>query len=207
MKKIQQKLGKFFRLVLCNFWERRQLKNKGFSIISQNCIGSVMYSDLNHSFLSPTINLYMGASDFVRFVERLDYYLSMELRQIESKETYPVGVLDDVCIHFVHYPSFAEAKRKWEERKKRVNYDKLFIIMTDRDGCDQESIDRFRRLSYPNKVMFTNQKLAGEHFVYVPGYDEEEQVGNLVRFVGFLGKRGYKVFNYVEWLNRGMRDS
>ena len=39
-----------------------------FTIISSNCIGGVIYSDLHRKFLSPTINLFFSAKDFLKFV-------------------------------------------------------------------------------------------------------------------------------------------
>ena len=41
-----------------------------FTIISSNCIGGVIYSDLHRKFLSPTINLFFSAKDFLNGINK-----------------------------------------------------------------------------------------------------------------------------------------
>ena len=62
------KLGRAVRRIIRNKIERRRLINTNFTIISQNCIGSIMYHDLGQKFLSPTINMLFEPSDFVKFL-------------------------------------------------------------------------------------------------------------------------------------------
>jgi len=74
------------------------------TIISNNCIGGVIYSDFGLRFNSPTINLFFFANDYIRFLKALDHYLTTELIEVEESHYlknvgYPVGVLDDVEIH------------------------------------------------------------------------------------------------------------
>lgn len=57
----------------------------------------------------------------------------------------------------MHYKTFEDAKEKWDSRKNRLNYNNLFIICTDRDGCTYEQIKRFDQLTYKNKIMFTHK--------------------------------------------------
>ena len=66
--------------------------------------------------MSPTVGTYFFAKDFVRFIENMDYYLSLDLKFIKCTESkhynellkrnqihVPIGVLDDVEIVFLHY--------------------------------------------------------------------------------------------------------
>lgn len=135
---------------------KRKLKNNDFSIISSNCIGMFMYKDMRLKYLSPTINLCIPMNDFVTMVENLKWYMEQEVTQAETKEDYPVGYLGDVEIRFMHYGTFEEAAWKWEERKKRINWDNLFIAGVEKDGCTYETIRRFQQLPYKNKVIFTH---------------------------------------------------
>ena len=107
------------------------------SLISQNCIGGIIYHDANQRFLSPTVNLYILPKDFIKFVNNLDYYLSLTPK-VEMGKDYPIGTLGDIQINFMHYSSPEEAVEKWEERKQRINFDKIFVIMVERDGFDDE---------------------------------------------------------------------
>ena len=65
------------------------------SLISMNCIGGTFYHDMNCKFLTPTVNLFFTASDFIKFVNDLDYYLSFT-PVVEMGEKYPIGTLDDI---------------------------------------------------------------------------------------------------------------
>ena len=162
-----------------------------------------MSHDLGVRFNSPTINLYFEAVDYIRFLENLDYYLACTLTFEENSLTYPIGYLDDVKIYFVHYASIDDAKNKWEERKKRLNKDNLFIIMTDRDGCNFEILKRFDQLPYKNKIIFTAQKYDEfKSVVWLKQYQNYDKVGQLHVVQSLNGKRGYNIgFDYVYWLN------
>lgn len=54
-------------------WRRRN-KNVNPTIISQNCIGGVIYSDLGLKFSSPTINMFIEDNDFVKLAENPRQY-------------------------------------------------------------------------------------------------------------------------------------
>ena len=107
----------------------------------------------------------------------------------------------------MHYRNAQEAKEKWETRLKRINLDNLFIIMTDKDspqGVSYEELEAFDRLPFKNKVVFTHKpypQLASA--VYIPGFEQEDQVGDLFAFSGWNGKKYYDQFDYVTWFNQG----
>lgn len=200
------RLGNYMRLLFRNKIDRQNLKNENFSIISQNCIGGVIYHDLGHEFMSPTINLFFESNDFIKFVSNIKYYLAKELVFIETNKSYPVAKLDDITINFVHYNDRYDAELKWNERKQRVNYDNIFIIMTDRDGCTEDILNAFDNLNYKNKIIFTHKKLDNiKCSKYIPGYEKNGMVSSLVKFKGYTGKREYNNnFDYISWLNSGI---
>lgn len=183
------------------------LKNHDFTIISQNCIGTFIYHDLNKKYSSPTINLYFSAPDFIKFSQRIKYYMNQELNFIEINKEYPVAKLDDITIHFMHYRDEGHAIEKWEERKKRINYDNLFFIMTDRDGCTNEIVQAFEDLPYKNKVIFTSKKYSNiKSAIYLKKYKANKEVGFLHEMYNWSGKRGYEQnFNHIRWLNYGKK--
>lgn len=86
-------------------------------------------------------------------------------------------------------------------RKKRLNIEKLYIVMTDRNGCTGELVERLSRLPY-QKVLFSHKPIPQYDFVvYVPGFEKDGQVGELNRFADFRGNRYYeKYFDFVKWL-------
>lgn len=200
---VYRAIGRINRNLVINPKNRKKLKNNDFSIISNNCTGSLITHDLGKRFLTPTVNLFIYTRDFMKFITNLDFYLNQEIEQIYLDGIqYPVGKLGDIEIHFMHYQDINEAKEKWYERCKRINYDNLFIMMTDNDGCTEETIKQFDTLPYKNKILFTNKKYEGfDSTFYVKGFDNEPLIGDLSLYKNILGQKFYDEFNYVQWLN------
>ena len=81
---------------ICRFaWkqiQRAKLRNREFSIISQNCIGGVIYHNLGLEFSSPMINCLCKGENFVRLCANAERYLSLQpkLCGFDSSPAYPV---------------------------------------------------------------------------------------------------------------------
>lgn len=182
---------------------RKKLKNKNLTILSSTCNGGILYSDLGIKFNSPTINLYIMPKDFIKFLKNLDYYLEEELLEYrDSNFNYPVGKLNDIKIYFQHYESFEKAKESWDIRKKRIQKDNIFIIFTDRDGCEYEDLIEFDNLQYKNKVVFTNRKYNKiNSSYYIKGFEKEKSIGIITDYENIFAKRYIDQFNYIFWFN------
>lgn len=176
------------------------------SIICNNCIAGIIYSDLKCKFYSPTINLFFYAPDYIKFLEDLKFYLSNSInfsfnsKYFEQQATYPVGKLHDIEIHFLHYHSFNEAENDWHKRVARVNYDNLFVIGSDRDLCNDEIKDRFAKLPFKNKIFFTSKPAKYKHEIFFDEYVHDESVGDLIA----ADKAWYFYFDVVQWINTGL---
>ena len=157
---------------------RGSVNAERFSIISQNCIGGVIYHDLGMQFLSPTINTFIPEPDFVKLVSNLRHYMEQDL-EMRWEGGYPVGMLGDVQIHFMHYATCAEAKESWERRKARVDYDKILVLATDRDGFDEVVYEQWKKIPYP-KVLFTANPVFTEDAVYFPEFASVGMVEDLI---------------------------
>ena len=139
--------------------QNRKLSNKSPSIICNNCTGGIVYSSLNLKFYSPTINLHISDDDFPYFVNNLSHYLKSDVYEIKCNKKWPVGFIEynnrKVFIDFMHYDSFEIAKNKWEERKKRVDLNNVFIIwMINRDLNDIKIMD-YLNITYKRKMLIT----------------------------------------------------
>ena len=186
---------------------RSRFHNLGVSILSMNCTGGILYHDLGIQFRSPTVNLFMRAEDFTKFCENLEYYLSVdEMRECTDKTVigerqYPIAYLDDLTLFLVHYKSVSEAQEKWNERKKRIDFNNLVIINTDREGMTGRLKDRFEALPY-KKVMFVH-KPDEEHpnCFYIHGYEQDTSVGIVTEHIGWKGLRPVDQFDWVSFLN------
>ena len=187
-----------------NMHNRIKLKNKDFTLIASNCNGCLICHDLNVKFNSPFVNLYLEPRDFIKYIKNIEYYNKCEINFINDKNVdYPVGTLGDIKLYFVHYESEEEARCKWIERRKRINLENLFVLMTDRDGCTKEDLIEFDKLPYKNKIVFTHVPYDDiKSAVYITRFEKDNEVGMCFKFKNrFTGKKYYDDFNYVSWFN------
>lgn len=188
------------------YYQRLRLKNKDFSLLASNCNGGCICHDLNQQFRSPFVNLYLTAPDFVRLLESPREYLESSLEFCENTgKNYPVAKLKDVTVYFMHYKNAEEASDAWQRRVDRINWDNLFVLMSDQDGCTDEIMRRFDALPYRNKVVFTHvPRPEISSAVYIPGFEDKPCVGNCDGFVDRRsGKKYFDAFDYVKWFNEG----
>lgn len=187
--------------------KRKRLDNLNFSIIASNCVGTIIYHDLDLPFLSPTINLTIEMDDFIRFAENLKWYMEQEIVEIKGEKGCPAGMLGDVKINFVHYDTFEEGVRKWEERKERINWDNLLLIGSERDGCSYETLERFDRLPYENKVILTRVRYPEISSAYcIEGFEEKQELGMVLNYKKqFFRRRYLDDFDYVAFINSAVQ--
>lgn len=192
------------------FFNRKRLKNTDFSLITNNCVGGVISHDMHLQFRSPTINLYFSNEEFLVFLEHLKYYLSLEVLPLETDKPFPVGVLKgdygNVRIFFMHYPSFEDAKSKWEERTKRIDFNNLFVIM-ESQKCEKIIVKKFAGLPYDHKAIITDRRY-GEIKCSIPVkegfYDKGYFNGKLLSYPKYGLRRYLDRFDYVAFFNRGI---
>lgn len=201
-------IGKINR-ILSNAWYRMRLKNDHFTIITDTCIGGVMYHKLGKQFMSPTINLWMYENDFYRFVHNLRHYLAQPLRFVHGIESTPTAYLDDIMIHFNHYKSDEQAETKWNERAKRINWDNLFIICSDRpdDGpITHEDMISLKEIPCRGKVIFSTRRYDDIDYIVPLPKDPKGDFVNSYMFdknEDINRWRWEDAFDWVHWLNTG----
>lgn len=200
------RFNRLFRRII-NKKKNKKLKNTDFSLISSNCNGAFILHDLGMRFNSPFVNLYMLPDDYIKLLSNLKYYMSIDLVEyFEEGIDFPIGLIDDVRIYFMHYSTFYEAKNKWDERKHRINYDNLFVLFCDRDGCTYNNLIEFENLPLENKIVFTHKPyLDIESSFYIHGFESQKEVGNCFEYMpGKIGKKYYDQFDYVNWFNHNI---
>ena len=194
----------------CNKIKRFRLKNTDFSLIASNCNGAMILHDLNMRFNSPFVDLWITPRDFIKMCQNLKNYMNYNLQFItEEGIDYPVGILKDIKIYFQHYKTDKEAEYKWNERKQRINYDNIFILFTDRDGCTKQDLIDFDNLKYKNKAVFVHKPYPDiKSSVYIRGFEQNDSVGMCMNYKGcFSLKRYYDDFDYVSWFNNGTKNN
>lgn len=219
MNKLIQKIFSYIRQKIFNFLykiqlkrrnhflnkQRELLKNKDFTLIANNCNGGVLSHELGLRFNSPLVNLFINTEDYVKYLKNFDYYNSLTLSFVtDDTKSYPIGKLDDVTIDFVHYKSNEEAEQKWEERKKRINKNNMFIIFTEQNDCTEQCLKEFDNLPFENKVVFTYKKHDSiKSAVFVKKYENSHD--GVTMFLDFEDrfsiKRNYDCFDFITWFN------
>lgn len=167
------------------YWYRLRLRNDNFTIITNSCIGGVMCHKLGKQFKSPTVNLWMHDEDFYKFVQNLDYYLAQPLRFETNDFGYPTAYCGDILIHFNHYHTQFEAESKWNERKKRINKDNLFIICSDRPYTREithEDMLSLKNVPCRGKVIFSARQYDDIDYIVPLPKDEKGDYVNVYMF-------------------------
>ncbi|MGD0941244.1 MAG: DUF1919 domain-containing protein [Terracidiphilus sp.] len=178
-----------------------ELKDRNITIISNNCAGGFIYKDLNLVFNSPTIGLFFYSPDYIKFLKELDYYLAKELSFTDKSKykgefAYPIGLLDEIEIHFVHYKDETHARTKWDLRKTRILKDRLFILGAEVMECTPEIIREFDELPYKNKLFFSQH--AYPQFGSTVQLKEYENC----EFEDYMRWRGWNMYvDLIKWFN------
>lgn len=182
---------------------RKTFQNKSLSVFSSNCVGCLMLHDLGVAFNSPFVNLFINAKDYIKYLLDPQKYNEMTFREVESQAGYPVGMLGDLTFHFVHSESFEKAVADFERRVKRIRYDNLFVIFTERDGCTYQDLETFDALPYKNKIVFTHLPYEDiQSAFYIEGFEQDAFVGDIIKWDKKLGKKIYDRFDFVKWFDQ-----
>ncbi len=201
-QKIKETIFRLYPLpYLLRFLNRRRLKNSDFTIFSSNCMGGIIYHLLNARFLSPTVNLRIDSKDFMKFIADIHYYLSLPLDFYDDAKTpYPLGKLGDVTIHFNHYHTREEAVAKWDERKKRINWENVYVLTNDLDGVTKEDIKRLGDFPCKAIMVFTSKDYAD--IPYTRNVGSEKRLRGMMNKSYITGLYDFETwFDYTKWLN------
>lgn len=185
--------------------KRWRIKNTMFTIISDNCLAGFLYHDMGQIFCSPLINGGLDCVDYLKFLKDMPHYFDQELVWIKGVHDFPYAKIDDIYYRFRHYKSCEDAEKKWKIRKTRINWDNLFVVLTEKDDCTIEIMEEFDRLPFKNKVILTHKpypKIPCSR--YIPGFEDRKCCGVLSEFKAgqYFGKRYYDGFDFVKWFNK-----
>lgn len=186
--------------------DRFTLRNKDFTLFSNDCWGGELYQYFGLEYNTPFIGLYVMAPCYIKFLKNPDYYLNLELTftQISKypaveearsnfKNSFPVGVLDDIEIQFMHYNIEKEALLKWNRRKKRINWDNIYVKFDGgKDAATNELIEEFDQLPYRKLCLVPEPYTTISSAVYVPNWESDGAK---------MFPKTMKVFKIKKWLN------
>ena len=145
-----------------------------FSIVSDDCWAGAVYRHFDRPYDTPFVGLFVRSEEYLRMLGDLRAYLAEPLRFRdrlgESAGTrYPVGLLGDVEIHFLHYRHRGHADVAWSRRMERMDFDRLAVKFSAApDGRAHDQVARFSRLPFERKVAFSKLPVPGA--VHVPDW-------------------------------------
>ena len=192
-----------------------QNKNKDFTLIAQNCIGGVIYSDLNMEFRSPTINMFIEDENFVKLCENVAHYMRVEpepitdrfVDPVDESIVYPKIKVDDIELCCLHYKDCEDAIRAWNRRRARVNLNNVYVIANTWNLHDRvDLIERLTRLEYKT-IIFSEKKYDYPQCLQLPGDFWKLDSRYIIRpnITDMIPNSNYKYFekffNFVKWLN------
>jgi uncharacterized protein (DUF1919 family) len=202
LKKLNRRINrwKFKRSV-------RKLRNTEFCLVANNCFGSRIYKILGREYNTPFVGLLLMPECFAKLVADFDGYMDQNIRFINNSKyplhrkarrgegLYPLGLLGDLEIHFLHYKSEEDALDAWERRKARINREHLYFILIANGPCDETVMAQFIGQDSSKKVCFHRQKnLETPGCIYIPS--KKEHMGNLYsQYQRFVGR-----FDFAEWI-------
>lgn len=105
-------------------------------------------------------------------------------------------------IIFLHYHSYSEASEAWNRRVKRINYSNVYFSLIEKDGCTHQDLKEFDSLPFEHKVALVHKSypdIKCSHVIH--GFEKEKELGNIMFFQGYLGKRYYDQFPWLHFFN------
>lgn len=190
--------------------KRRQYHGGNVTILARNCVAGVIYHDLGLEFQSPTVNLWIQNPDFEVFLTYIHEFVREGiLKEVSSSYDYPVGDLScntndgekKIRIYFQHYKSFYEAQTSWYKRCKRVNFDRMCVIIEDGNNITQDEVDHFEKLAIEKMVILCGEKsINGKHVIHMKGFTKKNFPGTSVKYKGLFGKRWLDEFDWIHFL-------
>lgn len=121
--------------------------------------------------------MFVRDKDYLKFLSSPQQYIEKPIifKEIgiepNIKTEYPICNCGDIELHFNHYLSYEEARECWERRKKRINWNRLFVMMIT---SDEEVAQQFERLPYEKKICFVPFEMEGESIYYINYKDYKE---------------------------------
>lgn len=176
--------GNVFELPDFDFREYIKLKRSEVSILANYCIGGMLYKKLGFKMTSPTIDMYCAGKGYLDFLEKYEYYLNCEMKELQC-EDYVDGTLspescflkgilgEKVVWHFNHSTNAEETITQWTKRKERFNFKNvaaIMIIQSDEDAF------RFEELKIKKKLGVYYKDLGLEHVAYIPEWRNHSEI-------------------------------
>ena len=203
-----------FELPYFNLDDYLELKQSKVTILSNYCLGGVLYKKLGLEQLSPTINAFCTTEHYYEFIENYEKYLLCDMKGIECESiseplkigemfaSSPRGIIDDKVEWVFNHDVYGEkAVNRWNEKRKKVNMKNIAILKTI---FSDEDAYRFDKLNVEKKIGFYYKDLGLKSVFYCPEwYDQSIRDRYASYFVGFAIDRvtdDEKYYRNIDWI-------
>ncbi|MCH8563287.1 DUF1919 domain-containing protein [Nesterenkonia sp. YGD6] len=150
------------------FFERNFMVT-GSTIISRNCWSGTVYETYGLPKLSPTLGVFFMPGDYLQFKSDLDRRLATPMKFVKPRHSksrstlknkgnsgsWLMARLGEVELHMLRQHDEKVARKKWESRVNRVNWQRLIIKFNDKNGATNDQLRQFDRLDLEHKITFT----------------------------------------------------
>ena len=189
-------------------FKQKKLKNKNFSIISNNCFGGIIYRNNHLLYNSPTCGLFFMAPEYIKFIYNIRKYINdVEIEEVkienskyfqylkEKNYTGIIGKIDDIEICFLHYTDIKEVNEKWNRRSKRINWNNIIYKFNDQNLCTYKELKEFDDFKAKNKICFTAKKYKDLNTIQLKKYEKYEYVISDTRQKDY--KEELDIYDYI----------
>jgi uncharacterized protein (DUF1919 family) len=147
------------------------IRNKNFSIISDDCWGGQLYSELGIPYLTPFVGLYIYVPEYLRLLKNIRQHLDYRLEFIETDKRFPVARLGDVRIFFMHYDTKDEAAEKWYRRRERICWDRLLVkVDLSKWLHDTQTIESWNHLEFACSLALSSSAIPARNCLVIDGW-------------------------------------
>lgn len=179
------------------YFLKKRIKNENFTIISNNCFGSVIYKNLKIQYKSPTCGLFFMPEDYIKFIYNLKKYLDKSVEKLSINDSKysdylkkikydaPIGKIDDIEIFFLHYKSFDEAIEKWNRRKSRIVWNNIIYKFNDQNQCGYSELEAFDKFIADKKICFTAKKYNDINTIQLKQFENYESVLSDTKYMDY----------------------
>ena len=188
--------------------KQKKLKNKDFTIISNNCFGGIIYRNNHLQYKSPTCGMYFMAPEYIKFIYNIEKYINnVVIKEIQIEESkysnylkerqYKgiIGKIDDLEICFLHYSDINEVNEKWNKRAKRINWNNIIYKFNDQNLCTYKELKEFDDFKAKNKICFTAKKYDELNTIQLKQYEKYEYVLSDTNPRDY--KKEFNIYNYI----------
>lgn len=122
--------------------------------------------------------------------------------------SYPIGRIEHgdktIYLNFVHYKTFEEGRAKWNERKRRVFWDNIFILV-ESSQISENDMERLSVLEYPVAVLGPKNDDFERRYNFYHGFKwyRDWYAGKAIDYKSRLALTKFlDNFDYISFLNK-----